>query len=81
MTRTTEDVLRLEEAFDQKVQQDILRALEETQKTNVDAFGFGQYLQAFHPELAKKLDGDHYLQQLHFEVEVKGKLRPSVIVS
>lgn len=81
ITRTTEDVVRLEEAFSQKVQQDILHSLEEAQKANVDAFGFGQYLQAFHPELAKKLDWDHYLEQLHFEVEVKGKLRPSVIVS
>lgn len=81
LTRTTEDVVRLEEAFDQKVQKDILRALEETQKTSVDAFGFGQYLQAFHPELAKKLDDKQYLQQLHFEVVVKGKLRPSVIIS
>ena len=81
MNRTNEDVKALEKAFDEKVKQDILAALKSAQEANVDAFGFGQFIQAFHPDVAKTLDWDHYFEQMQFEVEVKSKLKPSIIVS
>ena len=81
MNRTNEDVKALEKAFDEKVKQDILAVLESAQAANVDAFGFGQFIQAFHPEVAKTLDWNHYFEQMQFEVEVKSRLKPSIIVS
>lgn len=78
---TTDDQHKIEESFNQLVKEHIQKTLQESQRMNADVFGFGQYLTAYHPDIANQLDWENYFKTMQFEIEVKGKLKPSSIIN
>lgn len=71
----------LEEAVNIAIKQEITDSVQKARELNCDPFGFGQWVNAYHPKTMANQDWENYMQDLQIEVVVDAKLKMSIIIN